>query len=217
MSENDKLKKRAAEILKRLEKEYPAAKCHLEFRNPFELLVSTILSAQCTDARVNMIMTPLYENKYKSPDDILADGLENFRENIKSCNFFNNKAKSVLAICNILKKDYNGKVPDSLEELTKLPGIGRKSANVILGNCFGKKDVIIVDTHFKRVTGRLGLTDNDEPEKIEADLKKLIPPAKQYVFSHVIGDHGRYVCGARKPKCGVCVLNDVCPSDSLKK
>lgn len=206
------LTNRAKEIIEYLKKEYPEVKTHLDFNTPFELLISTVLAAQCTDVRINMVMPPLYKKKYKTPKDILNDGIDNFRENIKSITFFNNKAKSIIALCEHLVKEYKGKVPDTMEELTKLAGVGRKSASVILGNCFGKSDVIIVDTHFKRVSARLGLTEKDDPEKIEMELKEIIPPDEQFLFSLRIGEHGRQICDAKKPKCEECFLNNICPS-----
>ena len=208
----DNLKKLAVKILKRLEREYPDTKCHLDFRNPFELLISTVLAAQCTDVRINMVMPPLYKQSYKSPDAILKDGLDNFRENIKSITFFNNKSKAILSICESLVEEHGSNVPDTMEQLTKLKGVGRKSANVVLGNCFGKMDAIIVDTHLKRVATRLGLIGNDNPDKIEFELKEIIPDEAQFHFSMRIGEHGRQVCHARKPKCDDCILNDICPS-----
>jgi endonuclease III len=211
----DELKKKAKVITKRLADNYTEAKCHLDFKNAFELLVSTVLAAQCTDVRVNMTMTSLYKTKYKGPKDILKDGIDNFRDNIKSINFFNNKAKAILSICEVLEKEYKGKVPGTMEELTALPGVGRKSASVILGNCFGKDDVIIVDTHLKRVSTKLGLIENDNPEKIEAELKLIIPEKEQYHFSMRIGEHGRVVCNAKKPLCEECFLNDICPSSKI--
>ena len=211
----DILKKRATDILKKLAQEYPESKSHLEFKNPFELLISTVLAAQCTDVRVNMSMPPLYKSKYKSPKDILKDGEANFRQNIKSISFPNSKAKSVLALCKQLGDEFHGEVPKTMEELTKLHGVGRKSASVVLGNCFGKKDVIIVDTHFKRVTARLGLTENEDPEKIEKDLKEIIPENEQFNFSLRIGDHGRQICDAKKPKCPECMFVKSCPSAKL--
>jgi len=206
------LKKLSSEIVSRLAKVYPDVKCHLDFNSPFELLVSTVLAAQCTDIRVNMVMVPLYKSKYNKPADIIKDGIDNFRENIKSINFFNNKAKAVLSICSSLVNDFGGKVPDNMEDLTSLAGVGRKSASVILGNCFGKNDVIIVDTHLKRVAARLGLIENDNPEKIEAELKEIIPNDEQFYFSMRIGEHGRQVCKAKKPDCENCVMNDICVS-----
>lgn len=209
------LKKKVKEILIHLNREYPEAKTHLEFKSPFELLISTVLAAQCTDVRVNKDMVPLYKGKYKTPKDILNDGPENFRNNIKSITFPNNKAKAIIALCKQLVKDFNGKVPGTMEELTKLTGVGRKSASVILGNCFGKKDVIIVDTHLKRVTGRLGLILNSDPDKIETELKEIVPDEEQFNFSLRIGEHGRQICDAKKPKCEVCFLNYICPSNNL--
>lgn len=209
-------KKHAAEIVKRLEREYPDARCHLDFNNPFELLISTVLAAQCTDVRVNMVMVPLYKEKYKKPEDVLKDGEVRFRENIKSINFFNNKTKLVIAICNSLINKFNGSVPGTMEQLTSLAGVGRKSASVILGNCFGKNDVIIVDTHLKRVSGRLGLSDNDSPDKIEEELKAIIPDDAQFRFSMRIGEHGRQICKAKNPDCENCFMNDICPSSEVK-
>lgn len=206
------LKRAAEEVVERLAGNYPDAKCHLDFRNEFELLISTVLAAQCTDVRVNMVMVPLYSSKYKKPGDILSDGVDKFREEIKSVNFFNNKSKAVISICDTLVKDYGGKVPDTMEELTKLAGVGRKSASVVLGNCFGKEDVIIVDTHLKRVASRIGLIKESDPDKIESELKKIIPPDKQFRFSMRIGEHGRQVCKARNPDCGKCSLSDICKS-----
>lgn len=210
-------KKKAEIVIKGLKKLYPNPICHLDFSNAFELTISTILAAQCTDVRVNMVMGPIYKTKYKTPKDILNDGYDNLRENIKSITFPNNKAKSIMALVEILDNKYNGKIPDTMEELTKLPGLGRKSANVILGNIFGKKDCIVVDTHFKRVTNRLGLTKFDEPEKIEFDLKKIIPEKEQFYFSMRVGDHGRQICDARKPKCDKCEFLKICSFANSKK
>lgn len=208
----EKLKKLSLEIIERLSKEYPDAKCHLDFNSPFELIVSTVLAAQCTDVRVNLVMVPLFRSKYKSPSDVIKDGESNFRENIKSINFFNNKAKAVLSICKTIQEKYGGMVPGTMDELTSLTGVGRKSASVVLGNCFGKKDVIIVDTHLKRVSSRLGLIENDNPDKIETELKEIIPEKDQFFFSMRIGEHGRQICKAKKPDCAGCFLNDICIS-----
>jgi endonuclease III len=208
----EELSKRIKTIIKRLSENYPDAKCHLDFKSPFELIVSTVLAAQCTDDRVNMTMVPLYKSKYKSPKDILKDGIDNFRKEIKSINFFNNKAKSILALCEMLEKKHGGVVPGEMDALTELAGVGRKSASVVLGNCFGKNDVIIVDTHLKRVSARLGLIENDNPDKIEIELKDIVPQKEQFNFSMRIGEHGRLVCQAKKPKCGDCFLSAVCPS-----
>jgi endonuclease-3 len=206
------LKKRLKIIIEKLRDNYPEVKSHLEHKKPFELLVSTVLAAQCTDDRVNMTMVPLYKFKYRTPKAILDDGIDNFRNEIKSINFFNNKAKSILALCEILDKEHGGKVPGDMESLTKLPGVGRKSASVVLGHCFGKEDVIIVDTHLKRVSARLGLIENENPDKIEIELKEIVPAKFQFNFSMRIGEHGRLICQAKKPKCGDCFLSGLCPS-----
>ncbi|HRE39733.1 MAG TPA: endonuclease III [Ignavibacteria bacterium] len=206
------IKKHALTVVKKLAQEYPDAKCHIDFKTPFELLVSTVLAAQCTDVRVNMVMVPLYNSKYKSPYDIKKSGYEIFRDEIKSINFFNNKAKSVLSICDDLINKYDGKVPDSMDDLIQHAGVGRKSASVVLGNCFGKNDVIIVDTHLKRVATRLGLIIEEDPTKIELELKKIIPDNEQFRFSMRIGEHGRQICEAKKPKCNDCFISKICPS-----
>lgn len=211
----EQLQKKVKEIIKLLNREYPEAKTHLDFKNAFELLISTVLAAQCTDVRVNKDMVPLYKSKYKKPKDILSDGIDNFRNNIKSITFPNNKAKAIIALCEQLEKDFKGKVPGTMEELTKLTGVGRKSASVILGNCFGQNDVIIVDTHLKRVTERLGLTEKKDPDKIEMELKEIVPDEEQFNFSLRIGEHGRQICDAKKPKCEECYLNILCPSKNL--
>ncbi len=208
----DELKKLAATVVRRLGENYPDAKCHLDFNSDFELLISTVLAAQCTDVRVNMVMVPLYRKRYKRPSDILNDGLDTFRDEIKSINFFNNKSKAVISICESLQNKHKGKVPGTMEELTSLSGVGRKSASVVLGNCFGKKDVIIVDTHLKRVASRIGLINESDPDKIETELKKIVPDNEQFHFSMRIGEHGRLVCKAKKPDCENCFLNDICRS-----
>lgn len=208
----DELKKLAATVVRRLGENYPDAKCHLDFTSDFELLISTVLAAQCTDVRVNMVMVPLYGKKYKRPADILKDGLDAFRDEIKSINFFNNKSKAVISICESLQSKHKGKVPGTMEELTSLSGVGRKSASVVLGNCFGKEDVIIVDTHLKRVASRIGLISESDPDKIETELKKIVPDNEQFHFSMRIGEHGRLVCKAKKPDCESCFMNDICRS-----
>jgi endonuclease-3 len=208
----DELKKLAATVVRKLGENYPDAKCHLDFTNDFELLISTVLAAQCTDVRVNMVMVPLYKKKYKGPADILKDGFDTFRDEIKSINFFNNKSKAVISICESLQGKYGGKVPNTMDELTSLSGVGRKSASVVLGNCFGKEDVIIVDTHLKRVAARIGLISESDPDKIEIELKKIVPDDEQFHFSMRIGEHGRQVCKAKSPDCENCFLNDTCRS-----
>lgn len=208
----DEFKKYVDLVYKKLSKAYPNAKCHLDFENPFQLLISTVLAAQCTDIRVNQVMVPLYKAIYFSPSDILKYGLDNFKTKIKSINFYNNKAKAILALCEKLVNEFNGKVPSTIEDLVTLPGVGRKSASVIMGHCFNKKDVVIVDTHLKRVAGKLGLIKSSDPDKIENEVKEIIPPSNQFTFSMVTGEHGRVICHARKPNCQECFLNEVCPS-----
>lgn len=201
---------RALKILDILSNEYPNAGCHLDYNNPFELLISTLLAAQCTDERVNTVMVPLYK-KYKTPNDFLKLTPTDLEHELRSINFYRNKTKSVLSCCASLVNDHNGEVPKTMDELTKLAGVGRKTANVVLGNCFGEP-AIMTDTHLNRVSQRLGLTDNDKPEKIEMELKEIIPDKLQVQYSHVIGPHGRTICKAKKPICIECVVCEQCPS-----
>lgn len=211
MTENITQKKtRVSNILSLLEKEYPEAKCHLNYENPFQLLISTLLAAQCTDERVNKVMGPLYK-KYKSPADFLKVKPAELEKELSSINFYRNKTKAVINCCKSLVEEHRSKVPQTMEELTKLAGVGRKTANVVLGNCFGVP-AIMTDTHLNRVSQRLGLVDSDKPEKIEAELKEIVPDDKQVRYSHLIGEHGRKVCKARAPLQEECVLCDLCPS-----
>ena len=201
---------RAVKILDILSNEYPDAKCHLDYKNPFQLLISTLLAAQCTDERVNAVMTPLYK-KYKTPMDFLKLKPSELESELRSINFYRNKTKSVLSCCNTLVEKFGGKVPHTMDELTELAGVGRKTANVVLGNCFGEP-AIMTDTHLMRVSSRLGLSAGDKPEQIEMELKEIIPPKLQVKYSHVIGQHGRTICKARKPLCDECVVCKLCPS-----
>ncbi|HRE09323.1 MAG TPA: endonuclease III [Ignavibacteria bacterium] len=211
MTESIKLKStRASKILNILSNEYPDAGCHLDYNNPFELLISTLLAAQCTDERVNTVMVPLFK-KYKTPNDFLNLKPAELEHELRSINFYRNKTKSVLNCCAALVNEHNSEVPKTMGELTKLAGVGRKTANVVLGNCFGEP-AIMTDTHLNRVSQRLGLTDNDKPEKIEMDLKEIIPDKMQVQYSHVIGQHGRSVCKAKKPLCNECVVCELCSS-----
>jgi endonuclease III len=203
-------KSRVLKIFSILEKEYPNAGCHLDYKNPFQLLISTLLAAQCTDIRVNEVMTPLYK-KYKTPADFLKVKPSELEKELSSINFYRNKTKSVINCCRALVEEHKGQVPKTMEELTKLAGVGRKTANVVLGNCFGMP-AIMTDTHLNRVTQRLGLVDSDTPEKIEMELKEIVPDDKQVRFSHLIGEHGRQICKARKPLQDKCVVCDLCPS-----
>jgi endonuclease-3 len=206
----EKKKSHALKIIDVLEREYPMAACHLHFKNPFQLLISTILAAQSTDAGVNKVMDELYM-KYKSPADFANAKPEVLEKEFSSINFYRNKTKSVLNCSKALMEKHGGEVPQTMEELTALAGVGRKTANVVLGNCFGVP-AIMTDTHLNRVTQRLGLADTDVPDKIEAELKAIIPDNKQVKFSHIIGEHGRQICKARKPLCDECVINKLCPS-----
>lgn len=206
--------KQTREIIKRLKKEYPDAHCALEHTNAFELLVATILSAQCTDVRVNIVTAELFR-KYRSPQDFADAPLEELTEDIRSINFFNNKAKNIRAAAEKIVRDFGGNVPDNMEELLTLNGVARKTANVVLGNAFGIASGVVVDTHVKRLSNRLGLTVEDAPEKIEQDLQKLVPKKDWVMFSHWLIYHGRQVCQARKPNCAECVLEDICPKAGL--
>lgn len=203
-------KARVLKIFALLEKEYPNAGCHLDYKNPFQLLISTLLAAQCTDVRVNEVMTPLYK-KYKKPQDFLDVKPEALEKELSSINFYRNKTKSVINCCRALVEEHNGDVPKTMEELIKLAGVGRKTANVVLGNCFGIP-AIMTDTHLNRVSQRLGLVDSDNPEKIEMELKQIVPDDKQVRYSHLIGEHGRQICKSRKPLHDECVVCELCPS-----
>ena len=197
-------------IIDLLSQQYPNAACHLNFKTPFQLLISTILAAQCTDERVNTVMNELHK-KYKSPADFAKAKPEVLEKELSSINFFRNKTKSVLNCSKALVEKHGGEVPKSMNELTALAGVGRKTANVVLGNCFGVP-AIMTDTHLNRVAHRLELVDTDVPDKIEAELKSIVPDDVQVKFSHIIGEHGRQICKARKPLCNECVVNKLCPS-----
>lgn len=202
------LKEKAAAILELLERHYPTAHCTLDFRNPWELLVATVLSAQCTDERVNQV-TPELFRKFPQAAAMAAAPLEELEEAIRPTGFYHNKAKALKAICQELVEKFGGDIPPSLEDLVKLPGVGRKTANVILGNAFGIPG-IVVDTHLGRVAQRLGLTRQKDPVKIEFELMELIPREKWTTFSHQMIWHGRQICTARKPLCPACPLLPVC-------
>lgn len=202
--------KRAAEILKRLKKEYPLAKIALEFETPFQLLISTILSAQCTDERVNIITKTLFR-KYKKPQDFLNVSNQELEKDIFSTGFYHQKAKSIKNCCKALLKNYNGKVPEDFESLNSLPGVGRKTASVVAGNAFGVP-AIAVDTHVKRLSNLMGFVDSDNPDKIEERLKEIFPPKEWINLGHYLMNHGRKVCIARRPKCNECIVGNLCPS-----
>ncbi len=209
----DAKKKRLEGIISIFRKEYPSSKCHLNFRNPLELLVATILSAQCTDERVNQVTKELFK-KYKTAKDYAKADQKRLEDDIRSTGFFRNKAKAIIGCCNALFERYGGEVPSSMEELTQLNGVGRKTANVVLGNIFGIPG-IIVDTHVKRLAGRLGLSEESDPDKIEADLMNIVLKGEWTYFSNTLSDHGRAVCHTRKPLCLKCKINHLCPSAEL--
>lgn len=206
-----KKQERAQDIVVRLKQMYPKAKCSLDFTNAFELLIATMLSAQSTDARVNIVTKSLFR-KYPDPAAFANASQVEMERDVKQTGFFRNKAKAVIAASKAIMERHGGDVPPSMDELTALPGVGRKTANVVLANAFKKPAGIVVDTHVARVSARLGLTSNSDPVKIEDDLMKLIPPKEWTAFSHRLIHHGRAVCIARKPKCAECGLNELCPS-----
>ena len=203
-------KRRTAEIIKRLKKEYPNAHCALNHTSPFELLIATILSAQCTDVRVNIVTADLFR-KYRRPADYLKVQQTELERDIHSTGFFRNKSKNIQAACERIITEYNGEVPKTMGDLLTLGGVARKTANVVLGNAFGIASGVVVDTHVSRLSQRLGLTVNKTPEKIERDLKVLVPKRNWVMFPHWLITHGRQVCIARKPKCLECVLAAICP------
>lgn len=199
------------EVFSRLKRLYPDAHCELNHSNPFELLIATILSAQCTDVRVNMVTPGLFK-KYPTPEKLAKAKLEDVEETIKSINFFRNKSKSLISCAKVLVTDHQGQVPKTVEELSALAGVGRKTANVVLGNAFNINTGIVVDTHVKRTTHLLGLTKNTDPEKVEKDLMKLFPNETWTDLSHLLIFLGRRTCIARRPQCDLCILKDVCVS-----
>ncbi|MCS7195759.1 MAG: endonuclease III [Aquificaceae bacterium] len=201
------------EIVSRLEKLFPD-RLELNFSNPLELLVAVVLSAQTTDKKVNQLTEVLFK-KYKDCEDYLRVSLEELEKDISSVNYYRNKAKFIKSACQRIMEEFGGKVPDTMEGLTSLPGVGRKSANIILYNAFGKNEGIAVDTHVARVSQRLGLTEEDKPEKIEQDLMRLVPKELWGKFSNLLILLGRYVCTAQKPKHQECPLYDLCPSREL--
>ena len=200
----------AINAVEALKKSYPDAICSLNAGNPLELLIATRLSAQCTDARVNLVTPALFE-KYKTTEDYAAADADDIAEIIHSCGFFRQKSKDIVGIAQKIISDFGGKVPDNIEDLTTLPGVGRKTANLICGDVYGKP-AVVADTHLIRISNRLGLVATKDPYKVELELKKLLPPAESNDFCHRCVLHGRAVCVARRPKCTECVMNDVCRS-----
>jgi endonuclease-3 len=204
-------KNRALKVIELLEKEHPDAKVALHFTNPLELLVATILSAQCTDERINIVTKTLFKKYMKAEDYAKAD-LTQLEQDIRSTGFYRNKAKNIKKCCQLLVEKYNSQVPRMMEELLELPGVARKTANIVLSNAYGIIEGVAVDTHVRRLAQRLGLTESDDPAKIEADLINLVPRDKWMRITDLLIFHGRRVCVAKNPKCDACVLNKICPS-----
>ena len=218
MAEREKfeeLKKRTRWIIRRLKRAYPGAKCSLNHSNPFELLVATILSAQCTDERVNIVTADLFR-KYKKPEDYLKVAPRELEKDIQSTGFFRNKTKSIQGTAKLLTEQYGGEVPHTMDELLELPGVARKTANVVLGNAFGIKAGVVVDTHVTRLSHRLALSQEKTAEKIEQDLIPIVPKKDWVIFPHLMIYHGRKICKARNPLCEECTIEKLCPSSFLK-
>lgn len=207
-------RERAGEIYGLLEHEYPDAKCALEHQDAYELAVATILSAQTTDVRVNLV-TPVLFARYPTPETLAAARQEDVEEIVHSTGFFRNKARSIIGFAHAVTEEFGGEVPGTMVALKALPGVGRKTANVILGNAFGVNEGVVVDTHVKRLSGRLGLTEETNPDKVERDLIPLFPQENWTMLSHLLIYHGRAVCDARKPRCEACILAGICPSSSV--
>jgi endonuclease-3 len=208
-------KQRALRIIRRLKAEYPDASCSLNHSNPLELLIATILSAQCTDDRVNIVTNDLFR-KYRRSEDYYGVSQTELEQDIRSTGFYRNKAKAIQGACRIISEQHQGNVPETIDVLLLLPGVARKTANVVLGNAFGITSGIVVDTHVARLSERLGLSSDKQPEKIERDLMELVPRKDWIVFSHLLIAHGRNICKARKPLCAECVIEQPCPSSLLK-
>ena len=203
------------QIINRLKKLYPKAKTALNFSNPLEILVATILSAQSTDKQINKVTAQLFK-KYKTAGDYADADLKKFEQDIKSSGFYHNKAKNIIESSKIIVKNFDGKIPNTMEELITLPGVARKTANIVLGNAYGIVVGIAVDTHVKRLSYRLGLSKNEDPVKIEQDLMAIVPKADWGIINSMLVEHGRNVCAARKPACSECVLSDICPKTGVQ-
>src|SRR5437867_1881548 len=208
-------KERTEKIIKLLKRAYPDARCALNHSNAFELLVATILSAQCTDERVNIITADLFR-KYRKPEDYLKVPATELQQDIRTTGFFRNKTKSIQGACKMLVEEFDGEVPRTMEELLRLPGVARKTGNVVLGVAYGIAAGVVVDTHVSRLSQRLRLTKQKDAGKIENDLMELVPKKDWIIFSHLLIFHGRRVCKARRPLCGECVVEKLCPSSMLK-
>ena len=210
----EKKRTRARKILNSLKKEYPDAKCELDYSTPLELLIATILSAQCTDKRVNIVTKSLFK-KYRKPEDYVKTPQEELENDIRSTGFYKNKTKSIRGACQLLLDKFDSTVPRTMDEILQLPGVARKTANVVLPHAYGVIEGIAVDTHVKRLSQRLGLSKNEIPDKIEADLCALVPKKQWALFSDVLIFHGRRVCFARKPNHEGCVIEKLCPSNDI--
>jgi endonuclease III len=205
------IRRRAPEVIRLLSEAYPDAKVALHFSTPLEMLVATILSAQCTDDRVNQVTATLFQ-KYRRPEDYLSVPEEELAADIKPTGFFNQKARSIRAACARIVEAFGGRVPDTMEDLLTLTGVARKTANIVLGNAYDKVEGIAVDTHVRRVVQRLGFTTHDDPDRIEQDLMRLVPRDRWFDFTYVLIDHGRALCVARRPRCERCPVSHLCPS-----
>jgi len=214
-ADHEVLKQRTREIIKRLKREYPDAKCSLNHSNAFELLIATILSAQCTDERVNIVTADLFR-KYRKPEDYLQVSPRELEDDIRTTGFFRNKTRSIQGTAKMLTENFGGQVPGTIDELLQLPGVARKTANVVLGNAFDVKSGVVVDTHVTRLSHRLALSSEKQADRIERDLVKIVPKKDWVIFSHLLIAHGRKVCRARNPTCEQCAVEKLCPSSFLK-
>ncbi len=208
-------KQRALLAIQALKKQYPDAICSLTYRNPLQLLIATRLSAQCTDARVNLVAPVLFQ-RFPTVDAFCGGTVEEIESIIHSCGLYKTKARDILAMCRMLKSDFGGKVPDTMEDLTKLPGVGRKTANLMIGDIYGKP-AVVTDTHCIRICGRLGLSEGKEPRKVETQLRKILPPEESNDFCHRLVLHGRAVCTARNPHCQNCCMREFCKNPAEKQ
>ena len=214
LGRDDPIEERAPAIVRLLPDVYPDAKVALRFTNPLEMLVATILSAQCTDEKVNQVTATLF-SKYRTAEDYLRMPEDELKRDVKPTGFFNQKATSIREACRRIVEVYEGEVPDTMEDLVTLRGVARKTANIVLGNAYGKVEGVAVDTHVKRLANRLGFSEQRDPDKIERDLMRLIPKERWFDFTYVLIDHGRAICESRRPRCGECVVNHLCPSSQV--
>jgi endonuclease-3 len=205
------LERRAPAVIRRLERAYPDAKVALRFSNPLEMLIATILSAQCTDQKVNEVTESLFV-KYRTPEDYLRVPEDELKADIYQTGFYNQKTRSIRGACRVLVEEFDGRIPATMEEIVRLPGVARKTGNIVLGNAHNVVVGVAVDTHVKRVSRRLGFTDHTDPDKVEQDLMRVIPRPRWFPFTYVLIEHGRAVCKAPTPRCEDCPVNDLCPS-----